>query len=750
MEDRYLGRYRLLRQIGRGGMASVYHAVQEGPHGFNQEVAIKLVHPDLLRGHPHVLQMLVDEARIAARIKHLNVVRILDLCQDDAGFYMVMDYVDGLSLRHVLDASRQLNRPAPLAPVLDVLAQACDGLEAAHRLCLTDGTPLQLVHRDVKPGNILVSSEGEVKVADFGIAFFTDRTSDQTGHGQMKGTPAYMSPEQALGSSVDRRSDIFSMGMTLYTMATTELPFTGETGTAVALKITQESMEPHAERLDGLLPGFGDLLRRCCAKDADARFGSAAELAVAIRALRETIPDQTSVAEMLASAGWRPWDRSEPPTDFDLPGAAAAAMPGSLLEVSDESHTLSDTPVPVSVAPDVTPGPASPPPQSTVSDDMAGTVVDQPSSAGDVDLEETPVHTRVEVLLPGEGPSKVPRPTLSEDASGPVFVEPRSGPVYVEPRSGPVYADPRTVPVTLSEQPSQVGRRPAPPRPPGMPPGPRPGPPPGSPPGARPDSSQTTGHGQQRRVLPERDYRGRVVQKTVDESAQRVGVAEKVAVGVAAVCVLIAVFVIIKIGMNEDRTGPSATDAVDLDGQVISADDPGTPTTKRPAAEPSPAKEPASASEDTDVPATSDPPAAEAPEVPPETPPETPAPAQAPRPAPPPSTPTPEPTPAPVVARGPGTLTVSTYPWAKVYIDGLDLGRTPLVGHSLEPGQYALRLVVPAAGDKELTETVTIEAGEETRIVRRVSAEEPEPADAPKPATEPEPEPGQEPEPALE
>ena len=106
MTDRYLGRYRLLRQIGRGGMATVYHAVQEGPHGFRQEVAIKLVHPDLLSDHPHVLQMLVDEARIAARIKHPSVVRILDLCQDAAGFYMVMDYVDGLSMRQVLDAGR--------------------------------------------------------------------------------------------------------------------------------------------------------------------------------------------------------------------------------------------------------------------------------------------------------------------------------------------------------------------------------------------------------------------------------------------------------------------------------------------------------------------------------------------------------------------------------------------------------------------------------------------------------------------
>ncbi|HCP47739.1 MAG TPA: serine/threonine protein kinase, partial [Deltaproteobacteria bacterium] len=185
---RQLGRYRLLRRIGEGSMASVYRAVLEGPHGFENEVAIKLVHPELLAAYPKVVKMAVDEARIAARLHHPNIVRILDLVEEEGCFYMVMDYVDGVSMRVVLDAARELSAQPPLGPILEVLAAACDGLHAAHGLCRADGTRLNLVHRDVKPDNIMVSMDGEVKVGDFGIATFVDRVADATAQGQLKGT----------------------------------------------------------------------------------------------------------------------------------------------------------------------------------------------------------------------------------------------------------------------------------------------------------------------------------------------------------------------------------------------------------------------------------------------------------------------------------------------------------------------------------------------------------------------------------
>jgi len=702
MSDRYLGRYRLLRQIGRGGMATVYHAVQEGPHGFNQEVAIKLVHPELLANHPHVMQMLVDEARIAARIKHINVVRILDLCQEEHGFFMVMDYVDGLSMRQVLDVARSLNRPAPLGPVLDVLIHACEGLHAAHRLSKTDGTPLHLVHRDVKPGNILVGSEGEVKVADFGIALFNDRVSEATMHGQLKGTPAYMSPEQALGSTVDHRADLFSIGMTLYTLATNKLAFTAESATAVAIKITQESMEPHAAELDQLAPGLGEVLRLACAKNPDDRFQTALELGMALRSVRSNIIDHTTLAEMLAGAGWRPWDRSQS-SDLGLPKSSQPAPAGSLLELSDDKTTaegpsprvlidedddgptVADEEAPTTFDPDLLgpvgdgsdeatdPGLADlgPPPGR---EDLTGTVVGPPpgptpgAPASPQDLQETPHQPRVEILMPGEAP-----PPGTHAGPGPVH----RGPPPPRRR--------------------KKRRKKAP------------GPPPAylRPPVRNP--AEDTSHGP--RVQPERDYRGRVVRKAApDESSTRVGTAERLAVVVTGLLLLVAVLAIVKLGMDEDGANkPDPTAGVALEEGPA-------PPPRRPTPTPAPAptvaeKPPAEEAAATPAPTPSPPEPTPAPvrEAPPKPKPE----------------PTPEPTPPPPVATGPGTLTVSAYPYANVFVDGKSLGRTPLKGYSLPAGPHELKLIVPSAADKELVETVTIESDKETKVIRRIEVPKP-------------------------
>ncbi len=712
MSDRYLGRYRLLRQIGRGGMATVYHAVQEGPHGFNQEVAIKLVHPELLANHPHVMQMLVDEARIAARIKHINVVRILDLCQEEHGFFMVMDYVDGLSMRQVLDVARSLNRPAPLGPVLDVLLHACEGLHAAHRLSKTDGTPLHLVHRDVKPGNILVGSEGEVKVADFGIALFNDRVSEATMHGQLKGTPAYMSPEQALGSTVDHRADLFSVGMTLYTLATNKLAFTADSATAVAIKITQESMEPHAAELDQLAPGLGEVLRLACAKNPDDRFQTARELGLALRSVRASIIDHTSLAEMLAGAGWRPWDRNQGTDDvLGLPKTSQPAAVGSLLELSDDKTTaeaasprvirhedddgptVADEEAPTTFDPDLLgpigdgtdeatdPGLADlgPPPGR---EDLTGTVVGPPPkpakpAPSPEDLQVTPHQPRVEILMPGEAPPPGP-------PAGP-------GPIHRGP------PPPRR---------RKRRRKKAP------------GPPPAylRPPVRNP--AEDTAHGP--RVQPERDYRGRVIRKAAsDEAATRVGTAERLAVLVTGLLLLVAVLAIVKLGVDGD--GANKGDPT----LGVALEEGPAPPPRRPA--PTPAPTPAARPPIVEEPLAEEATAAPDPTPAPAEP--TPAPVRA-APQKPKPEPTPEPTPPAPVATGPGTLTVSAYPFANVFVDGVSLGRTPLKGHSLTPGPHELKLVVPSAANKELVETVTIESDKETKVIRRI--------DVPRPAEEPE------------
>jgi len=340
-----LGRYRILDEIGRGGMATVYHAIQEGPHGFENHVALKLIHERLLEAHPRVVKMLVDEARVAARINHPNVLRILDLVEQENRVYMVMDFVDGISMRGVLDHARETRCPAQIAPIVEVLTAACEGIHAAHQLKAADGALLNLVHRDMKPGNIMVSIDGQVKVGDFGIALFADRVADSTAQGQLKGTPAYMSPEQTLGGPLDGRSDVFSMGLTLYTLATNKLAFRARKAMQIALKIARESMEPHAVELEGIAEGLGDILRKACARDPDDRYQDAAQLGEALRLVHDKLENPQSISEMLIVAGWRA--TNEEGEDIDDPliednAPHTPALPSEPIE-GPEEHELTQT-----------------------------------------------------------------------------------------------------------------------------------------------------------------------------------------------------------------------------------------------------------------------------------------------------------------------------------------------------------------------------------------------------------------------
>ena len=252
-----IGRCRIISILGRGATATVYRAIQEGPHGFEHEIALKLFDPALVASHPAVVAMIVDEARIASRLKHPGIVRILDLVEEDGQLYTLMDLVDGPSMRQILDSARLAQMNPDPAAIIWVLAEACEGLHAAHTTAHPDGSDVGLVHRDVKPGNILITRSGEVKLSDFGIALFADRLADATAHGQLKGTPAYMSPEQVFGEPMDARSDIFSMGLTLFTLCTTRLAFSGPSPMKIAVKIAEEPMDAQAAELDALLPGLG-------------------------------------------------------------------------------------------------------------------------------------------------------------------------------------------------------------------------------------------------------------------------------------------------------------------------------------------------------------------------------------------------------------------------------------------------------------------------------------------------------------
>jgi hypothetical protein len=209
-----IGRWEIIKRIGSGGMADVYLARARGEAGFEKTVAVKVMHPHLAR-IPRAVEHFLDEARLAARITHPNVVAIQDLGKIGNDYVIVMEYVEGVDLERLLASARAGGRAVPLDVGLGILCRICDGLNAAHKAIAPDGTPLSIVHRDVKAANVLVSRQGTVKVVDFGIA-----KAAQQGHmtlaGETKGTPSYMAPEQRVGEAVDVRADVYSVAAVGY------------------------------------------------------------------------------------------------------------------------------------------------------------------------------------------------------------------------------------------------------------------------------------------------------------------------------------------------------------------------------------------------------------------------------------------------------------------------------------------------------------------------------------------------------
>ena len=220
-----LGRYELLVPIAEGGTASVWAARMKGPRGFEKIVAAKVMLSELL-DDPDAETMFLDEARTVARIRHPNVAEVLDLGEERGILFLVMEWVDGEPLTVIAREARALGG-VPLTIALKIAKQACSGLHTAHELLDERGRHVGLVHRDVSPQNVLVGHDGQVKVIDFGVA---KAASNQlrTNVGHLKGKVAYMAPEQALGEPVDRRTDVFALGVVLYQLITGKHPFRGD------------------------------------------------------------------------------------------------------------------------------------------------------------------------------------------------------------------------------------------------------------------------------------------------------------------------------------------------------------------------------------------------------------------------------------------------------------------------------------------------------------------------------------------
>lgn len=221
------GQYQLKRLIATGGMAEIFEARKQGAHGFTRRVAIKRILP-ALRMDPRFQEMFCEEARIQAGLAHPNIVEVLDFGQVDGRLFMALEYVDGLTCSDLIDRLLKRRRTVDLAAVLYILREVLRGLAFLHSACDLWGRPLELVHRDIAPNNVLISKVGQVKIADFGI-YYSRHAARHTVPGELKGKLGYASPEQARGDQVDGRSDLFSLSVMAAEMLIGKALFQGDT-----------------------------------------------------------------------------------------------------------------------------------------------------------------------------------------------------------------------------------------------------------------------------------------------------------------------------------------------------------------------------------------------------------------------------------------------------------------------------------------------------------------------------------------
>ena len=281
-----LGRYELLVPIAKGGMAQVWAARLRGSRGFQKIFAIKTILAGTI-DDSRMERMFLQEATLASQIHHPNVVTTIELGEDEGILYLVMEWVDGESLKFIMSrAAQRGNLPLPIA--VNLIGQACKGLHAAHDLRDESGSPIGVVHRDVSAQNVLVTYSGNAKLVDFGIAKATASSAGVTQAGEIKGKFAYMAPEQVTGDVVDRRTDIFGMGVILYLLTTGRHPFKG-VHTAETLQNICSKRPPRAPTsiIPGYPPELEAVVLTSLAKDPNDRWATANDM---LSALERAMP----------------------------------------------------------------------------------------------------------------------------------------------------------------------------------------------------------------------------------------------------------------------------------------------------------------------------------------------------------------------------------------------------------------------------------------------------------------------------
>jgi eukaryotic-like serine/threonine-protein kinase len=350
---RTVGKYTIVRRLGAGGMAELLLARAVGPAGFSKEVALKKILPNHA-GDRDFVEMFLDEARIAARLNHPNIVQIYDLGESDGVYFIAMEYVHGFNVYELLREAARRGERVPIDVALGIVLAASEGLGFAHAQRGEDGQPLGLVHRDVSPHNILVSYEGAVKVCDFGIARAAGRLH-HTEHGGVKGKLSYMSPEQALGQAIDRRADIYSLGVVLHELLTTRRLFGGGVNPRLADPKARVDVPRPSEFAPGLPNALDAITMRALAFHANERYATCEALRDDLERAALALGAPTSAARRASLlTAWFPeraagggaadttFDDGQMPTR--TPSSLSSTSPGRVVPPFDAELTPTPTP----------------------------------------------------------------------------------------------------------------------------------------------------------------------------------------------------------------------------------------------------------------------------------------------------------------------------------------------------------------------------------------------------------------------
>jgi serine/threonine protein kinase len=310
------GKYTILGHLATGGMAEVYLARAEGIEGFEKIVVIKRIRPELT-GDRSTTRMFLHEARLAASLEHPNIAHVHEIDIVQGHYFFVMEYVHGADLRQVMEAAHRKGKRISLDDAIEIIIDVCAALHYAHEKRDADDNPLGIIHRDVSPSNVLISHDGAVKVCDFGIAKVTTRSSD-TQRGVVKGKFSYMAPEQCLSEPVDRRSDIFVIGILLYEVTTLTRLFQANADFELMRQIVQDPVRPPSSRVADYPPELERIVMRALARDPDDRYPTAQMMQLELEAFareRKLATSSVGLARLMGDLfekrvrAWRKADR---------------------------------------------------------------------------------------------------------------------------------------------------------------------------------------------------------------------------------------------------------------------------------------------------------------------------------------------------------------------------------------------------------------------------------------------------------